>query len=314
MKNICLSICIPTKGRSDVLKNTLDSIYLDNEADYHDFEVVISDSSNTGSVSEMLTAYSQYPNITYEKNTSEGFLNLICALKMGKGTFLKLHNDYTVFSKGALAQMINFAKNEATIKPLVFFSNNELKSNSVLRYDSFDTFTYELSFFNTWSTGFSIWKQDFDKYSNMEVNQLFPHTSLLLFQYDKEAFVINDVSLFSHQEVSKKGGYNLFDAFAVQYLKLIEGCLNKKQITMNTFNHIKQDLFDNFLVVWYYNTKIAANQYTFDLSGIKASIKIYYSEASYYRMIMLAYKRDFLKNAKKAIRSVVRRSKGIFAR
>ncbi|MFC0514814.1 glycosyltransferase family 2 protein [Mucilaginibacter angelicae] len=314
MQNICLSICIPTKGRSDVLKNTLDSIYVDNLVDYDEFEVVISDSSDTSSVSEMLTAYSHYPNIVYKKNASEGFLNLICALKMGKGTFLKLHNDYTVFKNGALASMIKFAKNEATIKPLVFFSNNELRKNEVLRYNSFDTFTYELSFFNTWATGFSIWKQDFDKHSSMDVSQLFPHTSLLLLQHDKGSFVINDRSLFTHQEVSKKGGYNLFDAFAVQYLKMMEGCLKKNQITINTFNHIKQDLFDNFLVIWYYNTKIAANQYTFDLSGIKASIKIYYSEASYYRMIIVAYKKDFLKNAKRAAGAIKRRSKRMFAR
>ncbi|MEZ2334979.1 glycosyltransferase family 2 protein [Mucilaginibacter sp. RCC_168] len=297
--SICLSICIPTKGRLEILKNTLDSIYSDYEGNYDEFEVVISDNSTDELLPQMLNAYKQHPNIVYEKTNVEGFLNSINALKMGKGLFLKLHNDYTILKKGALAEIISFVKTEAEKKPLIFFSNYERRRNDIARYDSFDSFIYDLSFLNTWSTGFAIWKEDFNVYSKMDLNEVFPHTSLFLFQHEKRSFVINDILLFNNYEVNKKGGYNLFNAFAVQYLSMVEDCLKKNQITQHTFNHIKQDLFKNFLVVWYYNTKVAINQYTFDLSGIKASIKVYYSELCYYQMIILAYKRAFLKNAKK---------------
>lgn len=302
--DICLSICIPTKGRLEILKNTLDSIYLDYEGSHEEFEVVISDNSTDDLLPQMLSQYDCHPNIVYEKTTSEGFLNSINALKMGKGMFLKLHNDYTIFKAGALSEMISFIKHEATAKPLIFFSNDEKGNNKIARFNSFDSFIYDLSFLNTWSTGFAIWKEDFHKYSRKEVNKIFPHTSLMLYQYEKKSFVINDVSLFSNQEVNKKGGYNLFNAFAVQYLKMVEDCLKQKQISLRTFKHIKQDLFKKFLVVWYYNTKVAINQYTFDLSDIKASITVFYSEIEYYRMIISAHKMAVFKSVKRGFLSI----------
>lgn len=304
--SIWLSICIPTKGRVEILKNTLDSIYLDYEGSYDDFEVVISDNATDDLLPQMLEGYNKYPNIFYEKSTSKGFLNSMNALKIGKGLLLKLHNDYTTLNKGALVEMISFVKEVVTLKPLIFFSNFELRNNKITACNSFDTFSYEVSFLNTWSTCFAIWKEDFDKQSKMPVNQIFPHTSLLLAQHQKSSFIVNDTLLFGNQDIPKKGGYNLFEAFACQYLEMMEGCLRENQITEHTFKHIKQDLFKNFLVPWYYNTKIATNQYTFNLSGIEASIKKYYSETHYYLMILEAYKRAFLTSIKKRFLSLLK--------
>ncbi|MDB4904557.1 MAG: hypothetical protein JWQ63_3838 [Mucilaginibacter sp.] len=305
MINIYLSICIPTNGRLNILKNTLDSIYSDCKVNYDEFEVILSDNSTDDLLLEMLSSYKQYPNIVYIKSTSEGFLNSINALRTAKGLFLKLHNNYTMLNKGALTKMISFIKEEMALKPLIFFSNKELKRNNVKRYNSFDMFAYDLSFWNTWSTGFAIWKEDFDKYSTMQVNKMFPHTSLLLFQHGKSSFVINDVSLFNNQDIPKKGGYNLFETFAVEYLKMVENCLENKQIISKTFQHIKYDLFKNFLVMWYYYTKIAKNEYTYDLSGIKSSIGVFYPKTHYYGMILLAYKLAFMKIVKKTIKSLL---------
>jgi hypothetical protein len=295
MINIYLSICIPTNGRLDILKNTLDSIYSDLEVNYDEFEVVLSDNSNDDLLLKMLSSYDKYPNIVYFKTTSEGFLNSINALKMAKGVFLKLHNNYTIFNKGALGKIISFIKNEITLKPSVFFSNGQLKKNDVMRYNSFDSFIYDLSFWATWSSGFSIWKKDFDEYSKMEVNKMFPHTSLLLSQNSKKNFLINDILLFVNQDIPKKGGYNLFETFAVIFLQMLDDCLKSNRITEKTFRHIKLDMFKNFLIIWYCNTKIVKNEYTFILSGIKSSMKVYYSSLSYYRMILSAYARAFIR-------------------
>jgi glycosyltransferase involved in cell wall biosynthesis len=301
MTNICLSICIPTKGRLEILKNTLDSIYLDYGGNFEDFEVVLSDNSTDELLPQLLKSYKHFPNIVYEKTTSEGFLNSMNALKMGNGVFLKLHNDYTIFNKGTLTAMISFIKSEMTLKPLIFFSNYEKNKNNVATYDSFNSFAYELSFLNTWSTGFSIWKEDYHKLATANVNKIFPHTSLLLSQFYKKTFMVNDLLLFKNQEVNRKGGYNLFEAFAVQYLKMIEASCQNGHITNHTFNHIKKDLFDNFLVVWYYNTMIKKNQYTFNLEHIKSSVAVYYSKAGYYKMVVLAYKKALLKGVKRKI-------------
>jgi len=299
--SIYLSICIPTKGRLEIVKETLDSIFSDTTVDYNDFEVVLSDNSENDQLKELLTGYKQYPNIVYGKTKVEGFFNSIAALQLGNGCLLKLHNDYTKFNKLTLKRMIDFVKAEIAAKPMVYFSNNELKRNTVQRYDTFDQFSYDVSFLGTWSTGFAIWKDDFDKLPKTHLNKIFPHTTLLFEQYYKESFVINDEELFYNRTIYTKGGYNLFQAFSVQYLDMVKESFKQKHLSKRTFARIKRDLFYRFLVVWYYNTKIAKNSYTYDLSGIKESVTTYYTGAQYYYMISCASVLSFLKKIKRIL-------------
>lgn len=289
MSKIYLSICIPTNGRLEILKNTLDSIFINCEVNFSDFEVVISDNSSDNMLLELLDSYKEFPNIVYGKTTSEGFLNSINALNMGSGLFLKLHNNYTIIKNGALKQIISFIKNEEINKPVTFFTNGALKNIDVDTFDAFDTFSSQLSYWNTWSTGFAIWKEDLEKYSQKNLNKMFPHTSLLLRQNDKKNFIINNKSIFINQEVSQKGGYNLFKTFGVDYLKMMDELQKKAIISTITFNKIKSDLFNIFFVEWYFNTKIRNNNYSYDLTDIKGSVKEYYSIREYYYLIFLSY-------------------------
>jgi len=287
MKQLYLSICIPTNGRIAILKNTLDSIYNTCTVPFSDFEVVLSDNSKNDELEFLLESYKQFPNIVYSKTNCEGFLNSINALKLGRGIFLKLHNNYTMFSNQALAQLISFIKQEEVTKPFVFFKNSG--KDNLKRYASFDLFNSDLSFWNSWSSGFSIWKEDFDKISDIKVNKMFPHTSLFLGQYFKSFFIINDYVFFENQDVSKKGGYNLFKTFAIDYLHMMELTKAKNHISIDTFEKIKKDLYFEFLTVWYYNTKIIQNEYTFDLENIKDSLQVYYGKNSYYKIIFFSH-------------------------
>ncbi|KQB41542.1 glycosyltransferase [Flavobacterium aquidurense] len=289
ISEIFLSICIPTNGRIEILKKTLDSIYDDCEVNYLDFEVILSDNSTNNELVLLLESYKKYPNIVYSKTTCEGFLNSANALKMGNGLFLKLHNNYTILNKGSLSQMISFIKANKNIEPLVFFTNGHLNEHDIKLFDSFDLFSSKLSYWNSWSTGFSMWKKDLDKYSNEELNPMFPQTSLLLLLSNKKTFVINDITLFNNQEVPRKGGYNLFKTFCIDYLSIINEAKQKKIITLNTFKKIKKDLFYNYLVISYYNTKIKQNDYTFELLDIRKSVAPNYSISHYYLLVFLAY-------------------------
>lgn len=287
MEKLYVSICIPTNGRIEIVKNTLDSIYNNCNVPFSDFEVVLSDNSTNDELSILLESYEEYPNIVYEKTKCDGFLNSINALKIAKGLFLKLHNNYTTFTKEGLSELIRFLKMNEVNKPVVFFKNSGKKG--VVRYNSFDIFCRNLSFWNSWSTGFAIWKEDFDKIAEVEVNKMFPHTSLFMLQYSKKFFMINDEIYFINQDVPKKGGYNLFRVFAVDYLRILDVAKSKKVISNITFERIKKDLFFNFLINWYSNTKISKNTYTYNLEGIKESIAVYYGEIGYYKLKILSY-------------------------
>ena len=293
MPVIYLSICIPTNGRIEIVKNTLDSIYLNCEVDYSEFEVILSDNSKTDELLQLLDSYKKYPNIVYSKTTSQGFLNSANALKLGNGLFLKLHNNYSIFNPGSLHKMISVIKALQDQRPLVFFTNGHLKRNDNQSFNSFNSFSNALSYWNSWSTGFSIWKSDFDENCEKELSNMFPQTSLLLFNSKKSLFVINDEIFFTNQEVPKKGGYNLFQTFCVDYLSLMNLAKENNIISLQTFNKIKKDLFYNYLVVAYYNTKIKKNELTFELNNIKKSLSFYYLKSQYYLLVFLSYNLAF---------------------
>ena len=287
MGKLYLSICIPTNGRIEIVKNTLDSIYNNCKVPFSEFEVVLSDNSNNDELKSLLIEYNEFPNIVYEKTTCEGFLNSVNALKMGKGLFLKLHNNYTMFTDKGMIELISIIKQSEVNKPLIFFKN--FGKNGIMNFNSFDNFCADLSFWNSWSTGFSIWKEDFDKISEVEVNKMFPHTSLLMLQYSKSLFTINDEVYFINQDVPKKGGYNLFRVFAVDYLKILDVAKGNNIISSKTFEKIKRDLFFDFLISWYRNTKLSKNNYTFNLDGIKESMSVYYESTGYYKLKVLSH-------------------------
>lgn len=286
--NKYLSICIPTNGRINVLKNTLDSIFLNCNQSYDDFEVILSDNSDNTDLELMLIdLYSDIPNIVYSKSSYPGFLNSINALKIANGNLLKLHNNYTMFTNNGLSDLINFSKNEYQTKPLIFFKNSGRKG--IQNFSNFNDFTCELSYWNSWSTGISIWKEDFTKISSFDFDKMFPHVSLLIYQNYKKNFMINDNLYFINQEVGNKGGYNLFKTFSVDYLNLMNLALKNYSITENTFIKIKYDLIHEFLPIWYFNTKLKKNEYTFDLSEIKKHISVNYGIMGFIKLLILSY-------------------------
>lgn len=304
MNNILLSICIPTNGRIEILKNTLDSIF-NHVTDFSEFEVILSDNSKTNELPELLKQYSDIPNIIYQKTEVSGFMNSINALKLGSGELLKLHNNYTELKVGSLDRILDTIKKHQVKQPLLFFSNHSMKNITSEEFASFNKFMYSLSYFSSWSTGFCIWNTDFQHLKSIQYNKMFPHTSLLFEQTNKNSYIINNEDLFYNQNTRQKGGYDLFKTFAVDFLDMLDVCLKKNHITQRTFKHIKFDMHMNFLIFWYYNTKVLKNEYTFILSDIKQSMKVYYSGPSYYIMIFLAYKLYLVQFIKKAIRKTI---------
>lgn len=287
-----LSICIPTRGRVSILEMTLDSIF-NSKVELSEYEVVIYDSSDNDELSDSLSLKYNYPNLIYKRGENNGFFNLISALELGNSRFLKLHNDYTSFNGDSLEKMLKCLNTNLLDKSVFFFANGSLDKKVTKSFSSFDDFLFDISFFSSWSTAFGIWKSDFDKVKKNELNPMFPHTSLLFRLYEKKWYIVNDEELFINQEISKKGGYNLFETFAVDYLKMVQDLLKSGHISDKTFNHIKNDLYKYFLIDWYFKTKIKRNEFTFDLSNIKKSIKINYSTELYYKMVLCAYLKAF---------------------
>lgn len=296
---ILFSICIPTRNREQIIVRTLNSIYVSN-SDCSLFEVVIYDSSENDNLQQIIQRDFQYSNIKYVRGPNKGFYNLISALELGSGEFLKLHNDYSLFESEALSHCIEEIKKYIISKPLIFFPNGSLDKTQISSEPTFDLFLKNVSFYCTWSTAFGIWKDDFEQFKDIRLEKMFPHMSLLFACKDKKSYLIDNKSLFANQDVPNKGGYNLFHTFAVVFIDEILILRKTHVISRSTFRHIKMDLLFRFLSDWYFKTKLVKNEYQFDLSNIKKNIKIHFSYPEYYLMILNAWVK-FLKSRLKSV-------------
>lgn len=294
-----LSICIPTRNRVNILESTLNSIY-NEDPDERDFEVVIYDTSDGEEVYDMIIDRFNKTNLVYKKGENKGYLNLIEALKLGKGDYLKLHNDYSSFVRGSLKELINVIRSCKVEKPLLIFTNGLIKGRRN-RFNSFDSFLYHVSYHSTWSSMFGVWKADWEQLKHVSYNKMFPHTSLLFEMSFKKGYRVENKYLFGNQKVENKGGYNLFDTFAIDFLNMVEELKKASKITDKTFRHIKKDMLVNFFVHWYAETRLLKNAYTFGLDGIREAMKVHYSDWEYRSMIILAYFRALAVFIKRAV-------------
>ncbi len=290
-----VSICIPTYGRVEILKNTLESFYSVDISE-NAYEICISDNSPTDETKEMLERFfSNKTNIVYKKSKCEGYYNSIEALKLGRGTFLKLHNNYTKVNHKFVSFMecIDLYKDSDSV---IFFTFGEKKMNEKkCEFKSFDEFMFFINCLSTWSTSFGLWKSDFDflMRENRPLDKMFPHTSLLFRLTNKSKYVVDDVDYFENQDVGKKGGYNLPDTFGTRFLGMCELLLKNEIISEKTFDEIKMKILD-FVSIWFFKVKFYPQKYYFSFDNWEKTIKILYDKKA------VSYvKRNYVKNCLK---------------
>lgn len=286
---IYLSICIPTFQRIEITRKTIASIYADLKGvNMDEFEVIVSDNDISES-SKCFEKEFPYKNFHYYQTRCEGFLNSFHVLGYGKGLFLKLHNNYTMLRPGTLKYMIDEVKQYDESKALMFFTNGLRCIKEKHEYKNFDSFMKDLSYFSSWSTGFGIWREDYEKIKNtVEINKWFPQTSMLLPFNQKNEFVLNDLVIFNDQKVPKKGGYNPYKVFGIEYLTLIKNSLDNGCISKCTFKKIKKDLLCDYLASRYFKTVIA-HMDKFEHDNIREHLSVYYSSKDFFILLLNAF-------------------------
>ncbi len=296
-----ISICIPAYRRCDIVKKTIESIYSQN-IDFNEFEVIVSENDNDKQLESLMKVFvEKYPNFSYHFSNCEGFMNSYYSMTYAKGDLIKLHNSQSIWLKGSLKKTIDIVKQYREEKPLIYFSDGRRMNFNIQKFESFDSFMYELSYFSSWSNGFSIWREDFEINKNIDLNHYFPHTSLFLSQYNKKKFIIDDRVLYGYQKVPKKGGHNMFESFSVDYTGLIENEKLLGHITKNTCNHIKRGVVYDFLPTLFYLVFVAKKD-TYDSSNFRTNLKKYYPSYCYYLVpilsILCPFKKLYLKYAR----------------
>jgi len=291
-----VAICIPTMNRPNLLKQTLDSIVKDN-VDKNSYEIVISDNSDNFETKELVGKYKDV-DIRYFKNDVKGFYNSVSTLLHSNADFLKLHNDYTAFLPGAFKQFVKDVQSQFKHNSIFIFTNGELGgAKSFTSFNNFNDFIRYSSFYVTWSSAFSISSEQLYsiKHDKKDVDEMFPHTSLL-FEVEAEEYVVNDKPYFENIQVEKKGGYNIFYNFGVLFLDMLEKQLTIGKIRTLTYYLVKYRLLVQFLSPWYYKTVETRQGYTFDISNVKNHIVKKYGIKGYVIMVLLSKTNKALKS------------------
>jgi hypothetical protein len=281
-----LSLCIPTNGAVQWVLPVLDSIYKQ-EYDLKKVEVVITDNGKDSQLAGYLKDYDN-PNLRYIPTTDEGFLNLVTSLKEGRGLFCKMINHRSVLEPGTIGKMIEVVERYKENQPIIYFSDGNVKGPEFIDCKNLDQFISNLSYWASWSAGIGFWRKDIKNIDSVELDEMFPNASLLLNLRKESRYVIWNKKYEQMGEDAGKGGYDLYETFAVHFLDIMKGLLDGGRISLHTFSIVKNDLFV-FLTALYKNEVILPTKHTFVLTNIKNSMKVYYGISGYWHMVVKAY-------------------------
>ncbi len=278
---------MPTNGVVEWVFQVLDSIFCQG---IHEelYEVVITDNGNCQEFKEKMRGYEEkYSNLVYAETTALPFLNEIEAYKRANGILIKFVNHRTLLVEGALQKLIDFAEDYEREKPIVYFSNGVLKLGKTQHvYDSFDLFVKNLSYYSSWSTGMAIWKDDFDRLPEQiaDFNELFPHTTVLFGERDRETYIIDNTLIMEEIPVGtiSKGNYDLFHAFGIEYPGILADLLRDGSITAETYRFVAGENLD-FVVSLYWSYCVRKRPCSYDLRGLENIFGVFYKKQDFVR-------------------------------
>jgi len=304
MADRLLSICIPTFNRAAILRNTIES-YVNDPAFDERVEIVISDNCSTdGTISAVSEYLRKHRNIRYNRLPENigADLNMSTVLSMGEGSYLKLMNDTAVMKPGVLNYILEkLEKGRNRMEPMFFYQNIPfLNSNKIVFCSNLNDLVSNVSFFSTWILNFGIWRKDFESLDdkNRLVNLRFTQTdwTLRLINSARRG-IIHFGDFYSVTALEKKGGYDLFEVFGVNYLSLFDDYIKQEVLLRKVFSKEKFRLFRHFLIGWY-KTLVLANTEKFDFGGnaaFRILLRSYWFNPYFYFGIMYLYLKHFRK-------------------
>ncbi len=295
-----LSICIPTYNRAEYLKQSLESLVVQNK--FSEIEVVISDNCSTDNTEEICLEFQKnFPNIKYFRNEENiRDKNFPLSLSRANGTFRKLCNDTIIYMEGTLEYILDIVSVNQKEVPLLFFLNGsgKLPEESVV-CSTFDELVYSTSYFTTWIGGFGIWESDLknidDEFElcNTQLWQTYKFFSC--FERNQKALISNK-KIFESLSVKKKDiSYGIVKIFYNNFLHILNTYLNYGKISQQTFEWQKKELLFNFFTEYILNSELKSDSYSFGTENIKALVLKNYENETYITEYRKFYKNEFRK-------------------
>lgn len=295
-----LTLCIPTNGIIEWVFPVLDSIYKGSEADEHkdEFEVVVTDNGKNQAFKEKMRAYATlHSNLNYQETNAYMFNNQLEAFQLAKGNLIKFINHRTKLLPGCLKYLLNVEEKFSKNKPILYFLNGNQKIGNT-ECDSFDAFVRSLGIWSTWSGGIAMWKEDFEKLpAEVDADQFFPHMAMLFAVRDRNQYIIDNAHLLEEipADTTKKGNYNLFEAFASRFPEIMLDMVRSKDISLDTFLSVKEAGLE-FCANLYVDYVIRRQPCSYSFENKEKNLLVFYGKAEFKRAVCKTIARKMAKN------------------
>lgn len=272
MKKYLLSICIPTYNRADALERCIDAI-VNNPAFTGEMEIFVSDNNSSDNTQQLMENYcSQYKNITYvrQKENIGGERNFIFVLEHANGEFLKLHNDWAIFTTEGFEHFVN-AVREAKAEGTLIYLHNSMRRKGSQQCKSLDEFLRTAALSTAWIGSYGYWSDDFlslpDKDQKIASQFMQIDWFLRLFEKKKQCMVYSDLYSDRYDFKANHGDYNMFKIKNINFLEMFEPYVQKGVVSVKTLDGLKRAVYNNSLQ-WIHELFIKRNShYTYDRDG-----------------------------------------------
>lgn len=289
---LLLSICIPTNGAVQWILPVLDSIY-QQDADRNKFEIIVTDNGKDSELEKYLGKYVD-KNFHYYRTNDEGFLNLVTSLQKGNGLFCKMLNHRSVLVPGAIQRWLDLINKYKEEQPIIYCSDGNLALPKETLCQNLDEFVSKMTYWLSWSGGIGFWKQDVDKIKDIILDEMFPNASIILNIRNESKYLIWNEKFQNMLDDSGKGGYDLFETFAIVFLDLFNDLRIHKRIKKKTFIQLKESLFSNICGL-YYTEVFHKSKHTFIIQDVKDNIMYYYGYPQFLLIKLDCIRREILR-------------------
>ena len=247
-----LSISIPTWNRAKYLAISLESFLEEMKGiNPEEIELCVSDNCSDDNTSEVVKKYiDKGLPISYYKNEENigASRNFLRCMQRATGKYIFLLGDDDILNPGSLSLILNSLRDKSY--GIVHIHKYANVSEEFKEYTDLESFYKQISFWFTFVSG-SIFRKEVVE---MIDSERYIDTRLLQLPYFIKSAQLSSQNLLINKPVLKEGlddrsngGYNFYEVFVRNYLRIWYELVENNIISKDCFNFIKKDIYLNFI-------------------------------------------------------------------
>ncbi len=290
---VLLSICIPTYNRAGTLWGNLNKLYAQIYGLDLPIELIVSDNCSQDDTRNVVESFIvKGMKINYVRNSSNLGMdgNFAQCFRMAVGKYILVMGDDDFLLDGMLEKLIN--KIYETDYGLIHLNPRGVLNKSDEVFSNPELFLKNISFWITYITSNIVNSKyvkqyDFEKYNGTHLISVPLYLTATL-SHDQN-LIINERIFSDGVDISNNGGYNFFQVFLENYLRIWSGFKKKKLISQKLYFWIKKDIYKSFLLRNGYNLLVNKEKNNYNLENSYIKILSFYSYHSYFYINTISF-------------------------